>query len=147
MEINRDMRRKAISKLRETLGTLRGKTIAIWGLAFKPNTDDVREAASLDIIHILQTEGAKIRAYDPVATESARRVAKDVTFCDDAYCAAEDADALLLVTEWNEFKQMDMERVAQSMKQKNLVDGRNIYDREKMQALGFHYRGIGRGNS
>jgi UDPglucose 6-dehydrogenase len=146
MEINRDMRRKAISKLRETLGTLRGKTIAIWGLAFKPNTDDVREAASLDIIHILQNEGAKVRAYDPVAIESARRISKEVAFCDDAYCAAENADALVLVTEWNEFKQVDMERVAQSMKQKILIDGRNIYDREKMQALGFQYRGLGRGN-
>ena len=146
MEINRDMRRKAISKLREVLGNLRGKTIAIWGLAFKPNTDDVREAASLDIIHILQNEGAKVRAYDPVAMESARRVAKDVTFCDDAYCTVEDADALVLVTEWNEFKQVDMERVAQSMKQKIIIDGRNVYDREKMQALGFQYRGLGRGN-
>ncbi len=87
--------------------------------------------ASLDIIHLLQTEGAKIRAYDPVATEAARRVVKDVIFCDTAYAAVEDADALVLVTEWNEFKQMDMERVAKSMKQKILIDGRNIYDAEQ----------------
>lgn len=145
MEINRDMRRQVLVQMRELLGTVRGKTIAIWGLAFKPNTDDVREAPSLDIIHLLQTEGAKIRAYDPVATEPARHALKDVTFCDSAYAAAEGADALVLVTEWNEFKQMDMERVAQSMKQKNFIDGRNIYDAGKMREVGFTYRGIGRG--
>ncbi len=146
MEINRDMRRQVLVQMRELLGTVRGKTIAIWGLAFKPNTDDVREAPALDIIHLLQTEGAKIRAYDPVATEPARHVLKDVAFCDSAYAAAEGADALVLVTEWNEFKQMDMERVAKSMKQKNFVDGRNIYDAGKMREVGFTYRGIGRGN-
>lgn len=147
MEINRDMRRKAISKLRETLGSLRGKTIAIWGLAFKPNTDDVREAASLDIIHILQNEGAKVRAYDPVAQDIMRHTSNDITICQDAYQAVEQADALVLVTEWNEFKQADMERVAKSMKHPVLIDGRNIYDHDKMQALGFQYRGVGRGNA
>lgn len=145
MEINRDMRRQAIAKLRGLLGNLRGKTIAIWGLAFKPNTDDMREAASLDIIHILQGEGAKIHAYDPVAMETARGSSKDIVFCDDAYAAAEGADALVLVTEWNEFKQLDMQRVAQSMKQKVLIDGRNIYEPERMRAAGFVYRGVGRG--
>lgn len=145
MEINRDMRRQVLVKLRERLGNLRSKTIAVWGLAFKPNTDDVREAAALDIIHLLQTEGAKIRAYDPVATETARQAVKDVVFCDTAYAAADGADALVLVTEWNEFKQMDMERVAQSMKQKVLIDGRNIYEPERMRAAGFVYRGVGRG--
>ncbi len=147
MEINRDMRRQVIAKLRELVGNLRGKTIAIWGLAFKPNTDDVREAAALDIIHILQSEGAKIRAYDPVANESARRSSKDINFCGDAYCTAEGADALVLMTEWNEFKQMDMARVAQSMKHKILIDGRNIYEPDKMRDLGFTYRGIGRGHT
>ena len=146
MEINRDMRRQSIAKLRELMGSVRGKTIAIWGLAFKPNTDDVREAASLDIIHILQNEGAKVRAYDPVAIDSARAASKGVEFCDDAYSATVGADALMLVTEWNEFKQMDMERVAASMKQKILIDGRNIYDPQRMRDLGFVYRGIGRGN-
>lgn len=145
MEINRDQRRQVLAKLRELLGNVRGKTIAIWGLAFKPNTDDTREAPALDIIHILQTEGALIRAYDPVAMKSLRAALKGVTFCDDAYCAASDADALVLVTEWNEFKQMNMARVAASMKQKFLVDGRNIYEPDQMRAAGFEYRGVGRG--
>ncbi len=145
MEINRDMRRQVLTKLRELLGGVRGKTIAIWGLAFKPNTDDVREAPALDIIHLLQTEGAKIRAYDPVAIEPARRVLNHVTFCENAYATAENADALVLITEWNEFKQVDLGRVAQLMKQKVLIDGRNIYEPNRMRALGFTYRGIGRG--
>ncbi|MCI0474966.1 MAG: UDP-glucose/GDP-mannose dehydrogenase family protein [Anaerolineales bacterium] len=145
MDINRDQRRQVIAKLRELLGTLRGKTIALWGLAFKPNTDDVREAPALDIIHILQTEGAQIRAYDPVATAPARRVTSNIVFCESAYAAVEGADALVLMTEWNEFKQMDMARVAAALKQKILVDGRNIYEPEKMQDLGLVYRGIGRG--
>ncbi len=145
MEINRDMRRQVLAKLRELLGSVRGKTIALLGLAFKPNTDDVREAASSDIVHLLQSEGANIRAYDPVATENARRMLKGVTFCGDAYSTAEGADALVLVTEWNEFKQLDMARIAASMKRKVLVDGRNIYEPEQMRELGFEYRGIGRG--
>jgi UDPglucose 6-dehydrogenase len=145
MDINRDQRRQVIAKLRELLGSLRGKTIAIWGLAFKPNTDDVREAPALDIIHILQTEGAQIRAYDPVANAAAQRVTTGITFCENAYAAAEGADALVLMTEWNEFKQMDMTRVAAALKQKILVDGRNIYQPDQMQKAGFQYRGIGRG--
>lgn len=145
MDINRDQRLRVIAKLRELLGTLRGKTIAVWGLAFKPNTDDVREAPALDIIHILQSEGARIRAYDPVAMENARRVTSGVTFCENAYAAAEGADALVLVTEWNEFKQMDMARVANALKQKILVDGRNVYEPDKMRELGLVYRGVGRG--
>jgi UDPglucose 6-dehydrogenase len=147
MEINRDMRRQVLAKLRELLGNLRGKTIALWGIAFKPNTDDVREAPSLDIIHLLQSEGARVRAYDPVAMDTARHVLKDVTFCGDAYSTAEGADALVLITEWNEFKQLDMARVAASMKRKMLVDGRNIYEPEPIRNLGFEYRGIGRGNN
>ena len=145
IEINREMRRQVLGKLRELIGSVRGKTIALWGLAFKPNTDDVREAASLDIIHLLQSEGARIRAYDPVAIDNARRVVKDVTFCSDAYSTADGADALVLVTEWNEFKQLDLARVAASMKRRVLVDGRNIYDPDRMRELGFEYRGVGRG--
>ncbi len=145
MEINRDMRRQVLSKLRELLGSVRGKTIALLGLAFKPNTDDVREAASLEIIRLLQSEGARVRAYDPVAMETARGALKDVSFCNDAYSTAEGADALVLVTEWNEFKQLDMARLAASLKQKILIDGRNIYEPEQMRQLGFQYRGIGRG--
>lgn len=147
MEINRDMRRQVLTKLRELLGGTRGKTIAIWGLAFKPNTDDVREAAALEIIHLLQSDGANIRAYDPVAMPNARTQLKRVEFCEDAYCAAEGADALVLVTEWNEFKQVNMPRVAAGMKQKFFIDGRNIYDPAQMAQSGFIYRGIGRGHA
>lgn len=145
MEINRDMRRQVLTKLREMLGGVRGKSIAVWGLAFKPNTDDIREAPALDIIHLLQTEGAKLRAYDPVAIEPARRVLNHVVFCENAYAAAEGADAIVLITEWNEFKQLDLRRVHQLMKQKIFIDGRNIYEPNRMRELGFIYRGIGRG--
>jgi UDPglucose 6-dehydrogenase len=154
MDINRDARRQIIMKLREALGSLRGKTIGIWGLAFKPGTDDVREAASLDIIHQLNTEGANVRAYDPVASENAQRsllpapggAKETVQLCNNAYHAADGADALILVTEWNEFKQLDMVRIAAAMKQKIFIDGRNIYDPAQMTQLGFKYRGMGRGN-
>lgn len=145
MEINRDQRKHVITKLRDLLGDLSGKTIGLWGLAFKPNTDDVREAASLEIAHLLQSEGARVRAYDPVAMGNARR-ALNVTFCNDAYAVAENADAIVLVTEWNEFKQLDMARVATSMKHKVLVDGRNIYEPKRMAQLGFKYLGIGCGH-
>lgn len=145
MEINRDQRRQVLAKLRELLGTVRGKTIGLWGLAFKPNTDDVREAASFDIIHLLQLEGAQIRAFDPVAMGNARRMYKDIVYCEDPYAAAQGADAIVLVTEWNEFKQLNMARVAAAMREKVFVDGRNIYDAARMAQLGFKYRGMGRG--
>ncbi len=145
MDINRDTRRQVMMKLRDLLGSLRGKTIGVWGLAFKPGTDDVREAASFDIIHLLQTEGAHVRAYDPVANENARRLLKDIQLCSDPYGVAKDAEAVILVTEWNEFKELDMARVAAGMKQKILIDGRNIYDPAQMAQLGFTYRGMGRG--
>ncbi|HEX7588081.1 MAG TPA: UDP-glucose/GDP-mannose dehydrogenase family protein, partial [Anaerolineae bacterium] len=132
MEINRDMRMQVLVKLRELIGSVRGKTIGLLGLAFKPNTDDVREAASIEIIRLLQKEGARIRAYDPVAMASAQGALKDVTLCTDAYSTAVGTDALVLVTEWNEFKQLDMGRIAASMNQKNIVDGRNIYEPDQL---------------
>ncbi|MGE5262341.1 MAG: UDP-glucose dehydrogenase family protein [Acidobacteriota bacterium] len=145
MDINRDQRRQVLQKLRELLGTIHGKTIGLWGLAFKENTDDVREAPSFDLIHLLQLEGAHLRAYDPVAMENAHRALKNVEFCQDAYGAAQGADAVVLVTQWNEFKQLDLARVGSLMKQRVLIDGRNIYEPERMAALGFRYRGVGRG--
>ncbi len=146
MEINYDQRKRAVTKLREILGGFRDKTVGILGLAFKPNTDDMRDAPSIEIIHLLQYEGAKIRAYDPVARETAQRVLDDsVTFCDDPYQVAEGSDALLLMTEWNEFKQLDMIRIKEAMRHPVLLDGRNIYDPARMRELGFIYRGMGRG--
>lgn len=147
MEINRDQRRQILAKLRELLSTVRGKTIGLWGLAFKPNTDDIREAPSFDIIHLLQTEGARLRAFDPVAMENAQRIYKDVGYCEDAYAVAQGADAIVLVTEWNEFKQLDLARVASLMRTRIFIDGRNIYDPQRMAELGFIYRGMGRGYS
>ncbi|MGC8786639.1 MAG: UDP-glucose dehydrogenase family protein [Anaerolineae bacterium] len=145
MEINYDQRKRVIQKLREILGNFRGKTIGILGLSFKPNTDDMRDAPSIEIIHMLQHEGAQIKAYDPVAMNNARKILNNVTYCDNPYEVAEGADALVLVTEWNEFKQLDMARIARSMRQRVLFDGRNIYEPEKMRELGFIYRGVGRG--
>ena len=145
MEINYDQRKRVLQKLREIVVSFRGKVVGVLGLSFKPNTDDMRDAPSIEIIHLMQHEGAEIRAYDPVATDNASRVLKDVTYCDNPYAVAEGADALILITEWNEFKQLDMKRVAASMRQPVLFDGRNIYDPEKMRALGFTYRAVGRG--
>jgi len=144
MEINYDQRKKVIQKLRDILGGFRGKTIGILGLAFKPNTDDMRDAPSIEIIHMLQHEGAQIKAYDPQAMETARRLLTNVTYCESPYAVAEDADALILMTEWNEFKQLDMMRIKESMRQPVLLDGRNIYDPSRMKELGFIHRGMGR---
>ncbi|MFQ5814014.1 MAG: UDP-glucose dehydrogenase family protein [Anaerolineae bacterium] len=145
MEINYDQRKRVIQKLRDILGGFRGKTIGILGLAFKPNTDDMRDAPAIEIIHMLQHEGAQIKAYDPQAVETARRILTDVEYCENPYAVAEDADALVLMTEWNEFKQLDMTRIKGTMRQPILLDGRNIYDTRRMKEVGFIYRGMGRG--
>ena len=145
IEINRDQRRRIVQSLRETLGTLHGKTVGILGLAFKPNTDDMREAPAVEIIHLLQHEGASIKAFDPVATPRAKEILPEVEYCEDAYEVAEGSDALVIVTDWNEFKHLDMARIRASMAQPVLMDGRNIYEPRRMQQLGFIYRGIGRG--
>jgi UDPglucose 6-dehydrogenase len=145
MEINYDQRKRVIQKLRDILGGFRGKTIGVLGLAFKPNTDDMRDAPSIEIIHMLQHEGARIKAYDPQAVETARRLLTDVEYCDNPYAVAEDADALILMTEWNEFKQLDMMRIKETMRQPILLDGRNIYQPGRMRETGFTYRGMGRG--
>jgi UDPglucose 6-dehydrogenase len=143
--VNYDQRKRLIQKLRHVLGGFRGKTIGLWGLAFKPNTDDMRDAPSISLINMLQHEGAIIKAYDPQAQENAQSLFEDVTFCDDPYQVAENADGLILVTEWNEFKLLDMNRVKSLMNQPVLLDGRNIYDPKRMAEMGFVYRGMGRG--
>ncbi|MGD9001899.1 MAG: UDP-glucose/GDP-mannose dehydrogenase family protein [Anaerolineae bacterium] len=146
MEINYDQRKRFVTKLRHLLGGLRGKTIGVLGLSFKPNTDDMRDAPSVEIINLLLYEGARVQAYDPVAMENARRVLGEaITYCENPYQVAEEADALLLVAEWNEFKQLDMERVKALMRRPLLLDGRNIYDPKRIRELGFTYRGMGRG--
>jgi UDPglucose 6-dehydrogenase len=144
MDINQDQRMLVIDKLRECLDELPGRVIGLLGLAFKPNTDDMREAPSVDIAKVLLAAGAEVRAYDPAATERARVLLPDVELLKDAYEVASGADALVLVTEWNEFRQLDMARIKHLMRKPVIVDGRNIYDPDLMRRLGFTYRGIGR---
>ncbi len=147
MEINRNQRRKVIFKLRKALGSLDEKVIGILGLSFKPNTDDIRDAPALEVIHLLQNEGAVVRAYDPQAMPNAAQELKRVQLCGSPYEAAEGADALVLTTEWNEFKQIDFKRIYQSMKTRLIIDGRNLWEPERLMEMGFKYYGIGRGNT
>ncbi|MBN1640588.1 MAG: UDP-glucose/GDP-mannose dehydrogenase family protein [Anaerolineae bacterium] len=145
IDINRYQRRRVVRQLREWLGGLDGRQIGLLGLSFKPDTDDMRSAPSIEVAHLLHNEGAAIRAYDPAAMENARRVLPEVELCHDAYAVAEGSDALVLITEWNEFRQLDKARLRQAMRQPYLIDGRNIYDAEEMRRLGFVYWGMGRG--
>jgi UDPglucose 6-dehydrogenase len=126
-------------------GKLKGRTIALWGLAFKPNTDDMREAPSIDIAWDLLRERVNVRAYDPVSMENARRVMPEVNLVESPYALAEGADALILITEWNEFKNLDLAKIRDSMNEPVLIDGRNIYDPHAVRELGFKYMAIGRG--
>ena len=144
MEINRNQRRRAVMKLRKALGSLNEKTIGVLGLAFKPNTDDIRESPALEIIHLLQNEGALIKAYDPQAEETAGKVLRNVKLCETPYEVAEGSDAILLATQWNEFKQLDFTRIYKIMKHPVLLDGRNLWEAEPLRALGFKYIGVGR---
>jgi len=144
LEINRDARRSVIQKVRDSLGGLADRRIGVLGLAFKPNTDDLREAPALEIIHLLQAEGATVKAYDPVASEAAKRGNPDLVICNDPYEVAAEVECLILVTEWNEFKHLDMRRVKELMAGNLLVDGRNLWEPADMAALGFEYHGVGR---
>ncbi len=144
MEINRNQRRKVVLRLRKSLGGLNEKVIGVLGLSFKPNTDDIREAPALEVIYLLKNEGAIVKAYDPQAMENARQVLRDVTLCANPYEVAEGADGIVLATEWNEFKQLDFERVRKLMRTPIIMDGRNLWDPEQMRRLGFTYYGVGR---
>ncbi len=145
MEINQHQRRALVRKLEAALDDLRGKTIGLLGLAFKPNTDDMRESPAVHVAHMLQAAGAQVRAYDPVAMKGAERLIPNVELAEDPYALAEGCDALAVITDWNEFKHLDLARVRDLMKRPVLVDGRNIYQPDVMKALGFYYRGVGRG--
>jgi len=144
MEVNYDRRKEVVKHVEALLSGLKGKTIGLLGLAFKPNTDDMREAASIDIVAGFIQAGAMVRAFDPVAMEVARGLLPAVEMYADPYEMAKGCDALVVVTEWNEFKQLDLERVKGLLKQPVIFDGRNIYDPARMKALGFTYRGLGR---
>ncbi|MBC8160233.1 MAG: UDP-glucose/GDP-mannose dehydrogenase family protein [Roseiflexaceae bacterium] len=145
MDINQDARTRFVAKVETLLGSLEGVTVGVLGLAFKPNTDDMREAPSIEIIQALQAKGARVKAYDPVSMEHADDMLPSATFCATAYDAAKEADALLIVTEWNEFKQLDWERLKRYMRRPIVVDGRNLYDQGEMAKRGFVYWGVGRG--
>jgi UDPglucose 6-dehydrogenase len=145
MEINQFQRSHITLKLQDLLKKIEGKTIGVLGLSFKENTDDIRESPSLAIISRLLDQGATVKAYDPVAMPNARREMPDIVMCENPYAVAQDVDALVIATPWNEFKQLDMDRICKSMKQPILIDGRNIYDPAQMREIGFRYRGVGRG--
>ena len=145
MEINRDKRREVVQKLRDLLHGLQNKKIGLLGLAFKPNTDDMREAPSVEVAHLARREGATVKGYDPVAHETAEREMPWLKLADDPYDLAKDCDALVIMTEWNEFRHLDFDRIHGLMRQPIVVDGRNIYEPEHMADLGFVYRGMGRG--
>ncbi len=134
-----------VPRIEAQLGGLKGKVVAVWGLAFKPRTDDLREAPALAVIEELLARGAAVRAYDPKAMTAARRILGErVTFCPRSYEAVEGADALVLATEWNEFREPDFERVRLLMRHPAIFDGRNIYNPRHLRELGFHYEGVGR---
>jgi UDPglucose 6-dehydrogenase len=145
MDINDDRRRTVILHLQEMIGDFRGKIIGLLGLSFKPNTDDMRDAPSTTLVHKLLSAGAAVRAYDPAAMDIAQAILPQVEMMPDPYTLAEGCDALLIITEWNEFKQLDLVRIHSLMRQPVIFDGRNIYDPAEMKLLGFYYRGVGRG--
>jgi UDPglucose 6-dehydrogenase len=145
MDINQDMRKLMVDRLEELLGGLRGQRIGVLGLSYKPNTDDLREAPSIDIIRALLRKGAVVQAYDPVAMANAKRVLDGgVVYATNAYGAARKVDGLAVLTEWNQFRSIDLKRLKLGMRRPVIVDGRNIWDPAKMRDLGFVYRGIGR---
>ncbi|GAG54638.1 unnamed protein product [marine sediment metagenome] len=146
IEVNTKQRILAVHKLKQLLNGLAGKEIALLGLAFKPDTDDVREAPSLDIAYLLHEEGARLRVYDPVAIENARHLLPEgITLAPDIYSATAGTNALVLITEWREFIQADWQAIKKEMKEPYLIfDGRNALPQDKLIALGFKYMGIGR---
>jgi UDPglucose 6-dehydrogenase len=144
VEVNLRQRARMIAKIEKLVGELKGKTVAVLGLSFKPETDDMREAPSVDIIRALVERGAHVRAYDPVATEQARKMLPDIEYAGDEYRAVEGADALVFMTEWNQFRALDMMRVKELMREPKIADLRNIYAPERMREMGFVYVGVGR---
>jgi UDPglucose 6-dehydrogenase len=142
--VNDRQKERMVEKIASGVGNLRGKKIGVLGLAFKPNTDDMRDAPSLKIIPGLQRGGAKIRAYDPKAIETAKLLFKNIEYGEDAYDVAKGADALVIITEWNQFRNLDLSRIKKLMKTPIFIDLRNIYEPARMRELGFRYFGVGR---
>ena len=146
MDINQYQRIHVVQKLRDVLGrNMKGKVIGLLGLAFKPNTDDMRESPAAEIARALLRENAKVKGYDPAAMGVVGKLIPDLQLSKDPYDLAKECDALILMTEWNEFKHLDMQQIKSLMRQPVFIDGRNLYDPNRMQAYGFIYRGVGRG--
>jgi UDPglucose 6-dehydrogenase len=145
LKVNEQQKTSIIDRIKRVVPELKGKTAAVLGLAFKPETDDMREAPSLTIISCLKEASASVRAYDPGAMESARRILTGVEFCEDEYEAARGSDVLIVVTEWNQFRSLDFTRLRSVMRDPVIVDLRNIYEPEAVRAAGFRYTAIGRG--
>ena len=143
-KINLRRAEQFVAKVKKELWVLRGKTLAVWGLAFKPNTDDVRFAPSLNIIRSLLSEGASVRAYDPQAMQKSKESLPKITYCDDLYSAADGSDAILILTEWDEFRDADWRILAKKVAHPLVIDGRNLFTAEMIESHGFRYVGIGR---
>ena len=143
-EVNNFQKKHFVKKIEKALWVVKGKTIGVLGLAFKKDTDDMRFAPSIDIINDLQKEGARIKAYDPEAMENSKTFLKDVVYCNNPYDAAKDADILLILTDWNEFVSLDFKKIGSIMKNKVIVDGRNLYSPKEMKEHGFRYISTGR---
>jgi UDPglucose 6-dehydrogenase len=145
IEINYERRKMAVKHVEKLLGeSLQGKTVGLLGLAFKPNTDDMRDAPAIDIANTLIEAGAKVHAYDPVAMNVAKSILPNVEMFEDSYSMAKDCDALMVITEWNEFKQLDLEKIKSFLKSPIIYDGRNIYEPSRMKEMGFIYKAVGR---
>ncbi len=143
-KVNDDQRRRMVDKIRDAVGGLKGKTVGLLGLSFKPNTNDLREAPALAIAQELLKEGAKVRGYDPIALDDACRMVSALTPCTDPYHVAEGTDALIIMTEWNQFRSLDFEKLKGIMKSPILIDLRNVYDPDRVVSYGFHYISVGR---
>jgi UDPglucose 6-dehydrogenase len=141
---NEGQKEHMVRKIRQAMGTLKGKTIGILGISFKPNTDDVRDAPAISIIRKLLREGARVRAYDPVAMKEVEKTLTGIRYCKDAYDAVKGADALVIVTEWNQFRNLDLNRIKSLLKDTYFFDLRNIYDPRKLRDMGFRYHCVGR---
>ena len=145
LEVNRIQKKRLVEKMEAYFGDLKGKTIGLWGLAFKPNTDDIREAPALEIIDELIAKGASVKAFDPEAMDNVKKERGDIVkFCADVYEAADGADALAIVTEWSSFRNPDFNLLKEKLKNPVIFDGRNLYELDQMKELGFHYESIGR---
>jgi UDPglucose 6-dehydrogenase len=144
IEANSRQREIVVDKIEKYLGTLKDKTIGILGLAFKQNTDDIRESAAIDIIKILLQKDARIKCFDPMAMDNTKKILPDLTYCQDEYNTARNSHALVILTEWNQFRNLDLNKIKKLMKNPILIDSKNLYETSKVKELGFTYAGMGR---